>query len=218
MSVVNDIKTIVDKEIKLPEGYRIDYGGQFETAKAASRTLVLVFLLCLIVIYLLLYTEFHNLSLSLIVLLNLPLALIGGVIAVKLSSNLLSIPAIIGFITLFGIATRNGILLIAKYQQLAVDGQESTCMGQKTSVGVEEIVKRGSLDRLNPIIMTALTTALSLIPMVLSASKAGNEIQAPMAVVVLGGLFTSTLLNIFVVPVVYIWYVNRKERKKEIKA
>jgi Cu/Ag efflux pump CusA len=108
--------------------------------------------------------------------------------------------------------------LIAKYQQLAVDGQESTCMGQKTSVGVEEIVKRGSLDRLNPIIMTALTTALSLIPMVLSASKAGNEIQAPMAVVVLGGLFTSTLLNIFVVPVVYIWYVNRKERKKEIKA
>lgn len=207
MSVVEDIKSVVAKEVTLPEGYRIEYGGQFETAKAASRTLVLVFVLCLLVIYLLLYTEFHNLSLSLIVLLNLPLALIGGVIAVKLSSNLLSIPAIIGFITLFGIATRNGILLIAKYQQLGGSGQPS-------AGSIEEIVKRGSLDRLNPIIMTALTTALSLIPMILAASKAGNEIQAPMAIVVLGGLFSSTLLNIFVVPVVYIYYSRKKLRKK----
>lgn len=207
MSVVNDIKTIVDKEVTLPEGYRIEYGGQFETAKAASRTLVLVFVLCLLVIYLLLYTEFRNLSLSLIVLLNLPLALIGGVIAVKLSSNLLSIPAIIGFITLFGIATRNGILLIAKYQQLAGGSRRS-------EDSIEEIVKKGSLDRLNPIIMTALTTALSLIPMILAASKAGNEIQAPMAIVVLGGLFSSTLLNIFVVPVVYIFYSRKRLQKK----
>lgn len=207
MSVVEDIKSVVAKEVTLPEGYRIEYGGQFETAKAASRTLVLVFVLCLLVIYLLLYTEFHNLTLSLIVLLNLPLALIGGVIAVKLSSNLMSIPAIIGFITLFGIATRNGILLIAKYQQAAG--------GIHHSPGnIEAVVKQGSLDRLNPIIMTALTTALSLIPMILAASKAGNEIQAPMAIVVLGGLFSSTLLNIFVVPVVYIWYVNKKQQKK----
>ena len=211
MSVVEDIKSVVDKEVTLPEGYRIEYGGQFETAKAASRTLVLVFVLCLLVIYLLLYTEFHNLSLSLIVLLNLPLALIGGVIAVKLSSNLLSIPAIIGFITLFGIATRNGILLIAKYQQLGGSGQQS-------AGSIEEIVKRGSLDRLNPIIMTALTTALSLIPMILAASKAGNEIQAPMAIVVLGGLFSSTLLNIFVVPVVYIYYFRKKLQKKNGQA
>lgn len=207
MSVVEDIKSVVSKEVSLPENYRIEYGGQFETAKAASRTLVLVFVLCLLVIYLLLYTEFHNLTLSLIVLLNLPLALIGGVIAVKLSSNLMSIPAIIGFITLFGIATRNGILLIAKYQQAAG--------GIHHSPGnIEAVVKQGSLDRLNPIIMTALTTALSLIPMILAASKAGNEIQAPMAIVVLGGLFSSTLLNIFVVPVVYIWYVNKKQQKK----
>lgn len=207
MSVVEDIKSVVAKEVTLPEGYRIEYGGQFETAKAASRTLVLVFVLCLLVIYLLLYTEFHNLTLSLIVLLNLPLALIGGVIAVKLSSNLMSIPALIGFITLFGIATRNGILLIAKYQQAAG--------GIHHSPGnIEAVVKQGSLDRLNPIIMTALTTALSLIPMILAASKAGNEIQAPMAIVVLGGLFSSTLLNIFVVPVVYIWYVNKKQQKK----
>lgn len=211
MSVVEDIKTVVDKEVALPEGYRIEYGGQFETAKAATRTLVLVFVLCLAVIYLLLYTEFHNLSLSLIVLLNLPLALIGGVIAVKLSSNLLSIPAIIGFITLFGIATRNGILLIAKYQQLADSGQQA-------AGNIEDVVKQGSLDRLNPIIMTALTTALSLIPMILAASKAGNEIQAPMAIVVLGGLFSSTLLNIFVVPVVYIYHSRKKPRRKHGQA
>lgn len=223
MSVVDDIKTVVDKEVALPEGYRIEYGGQFETAKAATRTLVLVFILCLAVIYLLLYTEFRNLSLSLIVLLNLPLALIGGVIAVKLSSNLLSIPAIIGFITLFGIATRNGILLIAKYQQLADSGQQvpgtqvshlrTAGSGQQAADSIEDVVKQGSLDRLNPIIMTALTTALSLIPMILAASKAGNEIQAPMAVVVLGGLFTSTLLNIFVVPVVYIWYAQKNAKR-----
>ena len=201
MSVVDDIKGAVDREVSLPEGYRIEYGGQFETAKAASRTLILVFILCLAVIYLLLYTEFRKLSLSLIVLLNLPLALIGGVIAVKLSSGVMSIPAIIGFITLFGIATRNGILLIAKYEQLS----------STREVGdTEEIVKQGSRDKLNPILMTAMTTALSLIPMILAASKAGNEIQAPMAIVVLGGLFTSTLLNIFVVPVVYIWHKRRK--------
>ena len=204
MSVVNDIKALVDSEVAIPEGYRVEYGGQFENAKAATRTLLLVFLAVLAIIYLLLFTEFRNLRLSLIVLLNLPLALIGGVIAVKLSSNLLSIPAIIGFITLFGIATRNGILLIAKYESLASE-----------NLSIKEIVKRGSADRLNPIIMTAMTTALSLIPMVLAANQSGNEIQAPMAIVVLGGLFTSTLLNIFVVPIVYIWYANKMQGKKE---
>lgn len=205
MGVVDDIRRTVDKQVQLPEGYRIEYGGQFESAKAATRTLVLVFLLALAVIYLLLYTEFRNLSLSLIVLLNLPLALIGGVLAVKLGSGSLSIPVIIGFITLFGIATRNGILLIAKYQALARqhDGASSR----------HDLIVQGSVDRFNPIIMTALTTALSLVPMVLAADHPGNEIQAPMAVVVLGGLITSTLLNIFVVPLVYEWYAKRQEKE-----
>ena len=200
IGVVDDIKSTLDKQIQLPEGYRIEYGGQFESAKAATRTLILVFLMALVIIYLLLYTEFQNLSLSLIVLLNLPLALIGGVLAIKLGSNILSIPAIIGFITLFGIATRNGILLVAKYQSLIT--------GHGSQITVRNAILQGSVDRLNPIIMTALTTALSLIPMVLAADHPGNEIQAPMAVVVLGGLITSTLLNIFVVPIVYEKYAH----------
>lgn len=210
VGVVDDIKRIVDREIKLPEGYHIDYGGQFANAKSASRTLVVVFVLVLLVIYMLLYTEFRNLSLALIVLLNLPLALIGGVLAVKLGSNLLSIPAIIGFITLFGIATRNGILLVARYQ--AIGDRMGVVRGDAALV--RDVVLAGSRDRLNPIIMTALTTALSLIPMVLAASKAGNEIQAPMAVVVLGGLITSTFLNIFVVPIVYEWYMTRPSKSR----
>lgn len=205
MGVVKDVKKIVDEQVQLPEGYRVEYGGQFENAKSATRTLIIVFVLALLVIYMLLYSEFKNFSISLIVLLNLPMALIGGVLAVKLSSDMLSIPAIIGFITLFGIATRNGILLVAKYQNLrASDGALSTL----------EVIRKGSSDRFNPIIMTAITTALSLIPMVLAANRAGNEIQAPMAVVVLGGLVTSTLLNIFVVPIVYSWYEERKLRQK----
>ena len=202
IGVVDDIKFTLDKQIQLPEGYRIEYGGQFESAKAATRTLILVFLMALVIIYLLLYTEFKNLSLSLIVLLNLPLALIGGVLAIKLGSNVLSIPAIIGFITLFGIATRNGILLIAKYQSLQTQ--------HHNSLPLRDLIMQGSADRFNPIIMTALTTALSLVPMVLAADHPGNEIQAPMAVVVLGGLITSTLLNIFVIPIVYEWYANKQ--------
>lgn len=204
LAVVEDIQEVVDNQIRLPEGYRIEYGGQFETAKSATRTLILVFILALFVIYLLLYTEFKNLTLSAIVLLNLPLALIGGVVAVWVSSNLLSIPAIIGFITLFGIATRNGILLVSRYEKLSEEG----------NLSLNEVIRKGSMDRLNPIIMTALTTALSLVPMVLAAEKAGNEIQAPMAIVVLGGLITSTLLNVFVVPIIYEWYAKRSGASK----
>lgn len=203
MGVVDEIQQILDKELSLPEGYRVEYGGQFETAKSATRTLILVFVLALCVIYILLYTEFKNLSLSAIVLLNLPLALIGGVVAVWCTSNVLSIPAIIGFITLFGIATRNGILLVSRYEKLREDGKTS----------LRDAITHGSMDRLNPIIMTALTTALSLVPMVLAAEKAGNEIQAPMAIVVLGGLITSTLLNIFVVPIIYEWYARYQDTK-----
>lgn len=203
VSVVEDIKKVVDAEIELPEGYRIEYGGQFESAKTASRTLILVFILALAVIYLLLYTEFRNLSLSAIVLVNLPLALIGGVVSIWLTSNILSIPALIGFITLFGIATRNGILLVSNYERL------------RHAMPLQDAIMKGSKDRLNPIIMTALTTALSLVPMILAADKAGNEIQAPMAIVVLGGLITSTLLNVFVVPIIYEWYAKRQLKKTD---
>jgi Cu/Ag efflux pump CusA len=157
------------------------------------------------VIFLLLYGEFRNLTLSAIVLLNLPLALIGGVLAVYLSSGVVSIPSVIGFITLFGIATRNGILLISKYQQM-----------QESDKALRETVMHGSLDRLNPILMTALTAALALIPLVVNGDKPGNEIQSPMAVVVLGGLLTSTLLNIYIVPVVYELLQRRKHKNEEV--
>jgi CzcA family heavy metal efflux pump len=201
VSVVNDIKKNIDQNIKLPEGYRIEYGGQFESAASASRTLFIASLLAICVIFLLLYSEFKNLTLSAIVMLNLPLALIGGVLAVFFTSDIVSIPSIIGFITLFGIATRNGILLISRYQHM-----------EQTGESLHETVMHGSIDRLNPILMTALTAALALIPLVLQGSKAGNEIQSPMAVVVLGGLLTSTLLNVYIVPMVYEMIQKRKNK------
>ncbi|MDR0367741.1 MAG: CusA/CzcA family heavy metal efflux RND transporter [Bacteroidales bacterium] len=191
-SVVDDIRKNINQNISLPEGYRIEYGGQFESAASASRTLFIASFLALCVIYLLLYGEFKDFTLSAIVLVNLPLALIGGVWAIFFTSDIISIPSIIGFITLFGIATRNGILLISKYQH-----------SRQTGESLRETVMQGSLDRLNPILMTALTAALALIPLVFQGHKPGNEIQSPMAVVVLGGLLTSTLLNIYIVPVVY---------------
>ncbi len=200
-SAVEDIRRAVDKGVALPEGYRIEYGGQFESAQSASRTLAITAVLALAVIFLLLYGEFRNLPLSAIVLLNLPFALIGGVLAVFFASGVVSIPATIGFITLFGIATRNGILLISRYQHLRAEGTP-----------LRETILQGSADRLNPILMTALTSALALLPLVFNGEKAGNEIQSPMAVVVLGGLLTSTLLNIYVMPVVYEWFVNRKKK------
>ncbi|MDR2804568.1 MAG: CusA/CzcA family heavy metal efflux RND transporter [Dysgonamonadaceae bacterium] len=200
-SVVEDIQKNINKNIKLPEGYRVEYGGQFESAANASRTLLIASLLAICVIFLLLYGEFKSLTLSVIVLLNLPLALIGGVLAVFLTSDIVSIPSIIGFITLFGIATRNGILLISKYQNMQQNGKP-----------LHETVMNGSLDRLNPILMTALTAALALIPLVFQGDKPGNEIQSPMAIVVLGGLLTSTLLNIYIVPVVYELIQKRKQK------
>lgn len=201
-SVVEDIRKAVDEHISLPEGYRIEYGGQFESARNASRTLVLATILAFLVIFLLLYLEFRSVSLSAIVLVNLPLALIGGVFAVWVSSGVVSIPSIIGFITLFGIATRNGVLLISRYTHLRALGTP-----------LHETIIKGSADRLNPILMTALTSALALIPLVLNGDKSGNEIQSPMAAVVLGGLVTSTLLNIFVMPVIYQWYDKKKNSK-----
>ena len=203
-SVVNDIQDIVDAEIVLPEGYHIEYGGQFESEQAASRTLLLTSMMSIVVIFLLLYMEFKNARQSGVVLLNLPLALIGGVFALIVTSGELSIPAIIGFIALFGIATRNGMLLINRYNHLHTEEHLS----------VRECILRGSLDRLNPILMTALSSALAMIPLALNGDLPGNEIQSPMAKVILGGLLTSTFLNAFIVPIVYDW-MHRRERKAE---
>ena len=201
-SVVNDIQDIVDAEIVLPEGYHIEYGGQFESEQAASRTLMLTSIMSIIVIFLLLYMEFKNARQSGVVLLNLPLALIGGVFALIITSGELSIPAIIGFIALFGIATRNGMLLINRYNHLH----------NEEHLSVRECILQGSLDRLNPILMTALSSALAMIPLAINGDLPGNEIQSPMAKVILGGLLTSTLLNGFIVPIVYDW-MHRKESK-----
>lgn len=191
-SVVEDIQQNISAKIVLPEGYRVEYGGQFESEAKASRTLMLTSLISFIIIFLLLFQEFKNFRLAGIVLLNLPLALIGGVFSIWLTSGTLSIPAIIGFITLFGVATRNGILLISNYQRL-----------QSQGVSLEQTITRGSSDRLNAILMTALCAALALIPLALQGNLSGNEIQSPMAKVILGGLLTSTILNIYIVPIVY---------------
>ena len=193
-SVVNDIQAQVDAQIKLPEGYHIEYGGQFEKEQAASRTLALTSFMSIVVIFLLLYHEFRSVKESAIILINLPLALIGGVFALLITTGEVSIPAIIGFISLFGIATRNGMLLISHYNHLQ----------QEEGYGVYDSVIRGSLDRLNPILMTALSSALALIPLALSGDLPGNEIQSPMAKVILGGLLTSTFLNGFIIPIVYL--------------
>ena len=191
-SVVNDIQRNINERIDLPEGYRIEYGGQFESEAKASRTLMLMSLIAITVIFFLLFQEFRNAKLAGIILLNLPLALIGGVFSLWITSGVLSIPAIIGFITLFGIATRNGILLVSNFQKL--HGQ---------SISLYEIIIKGSSDRLNAILMTALTAALALIPLALKGDQSGNEIQSPMAKVILGGLLTSTLLNIYIIPIAY---------------
>ncbi len=203
-SVVEDIQSRIDKNIELPEGYRIEYGGQFESEASASKTLMLTSILAILIIFLLLFQEFKSFKLAGIILLNLPLALIGGVFAIYFTSGILSIPAIIGFITLFGIATRNGILLISNYQRL-----------QSQGVSLIETITKGSSDRLNAILMTALTAALALVPLAMQGDLPGNEIQSPMAQVILGGLLTSTLLNIFIVPIVYSILNNRGIIKTE---
>ena len=199
-SVVNEIQDRVEANIRLPEGYHIEYGGQFESEAAASRTLLLTSLMSLLVIFMLLYNEFKDVKESGVILLNLPLALIGGVIILWLTSGEISIPAIIGFISLFGIATRNGMLLISHYTHLRGEG-----------MGLRESVMQGSLDRLNPILMTALSSALALIPLALNGDLPGNEIQSPMATVILGGLLTSTFLNGFIIPIVYLIMNKNKE-------
>ena len=201
-SVVNDIQKEINENIQLPENYHLEYGGQFESEADASRTLMIASLGALLIIFILLYVEFKNTKLAMIILINLPLALIGGVIAIWMTSGVISIPSIIGFITLFGIATRNGILLISRYQSLSSQVES-----------LKERIVHGSADRLNPILMTALTAALALIPLALAGEKPGNEIQSPMAIVILGGLLSSTLLNIYLVPIIYYLFQKKQEAK-----
>ena len=201
--VVKDIQKTVGEQITLPEGYHVEYGGQFESEQAASRTLFLTSVISILLIFLLLFNEFHSMPLSGIIMLNLPLAIIGGVLSIWFTSGIISIPAIIGFISLFGIATRNGILLVSHYNHLRSEG-----------MSLHDSVILGSLDRLNPILMTALTSALALIPLAVGGDLPGNEIQSPLAQVILGGLLSSTLLNGFVVPIMYL-LLNHKQKEIE---
>lgn len=201
--VVKDIQKTVEEQITLPEGYHVEYGGQFESEQAASRTLFLTSVISILLIFLLLFNEFHSMPLSGIIMLNLPLAIIGGILSIWFTSGIISIPAIIGFISLFGIATRNGILLVSHYNHLRSEG-----------MSLHDSVIHGSLDRLNPILMTALTSALALIPLAVGGDLPGNEIQSPMAQVILGGLLSSTLLNGFVVPIMYL-LLNHKQKEIE---
>lgn len=198
-SVVNDIQHRIDEKIKLPEDYHIEYGGQFESEQAASRTLLLTSLMSIVVIFLILYTQFKSAAHSAIILINLPLALIGGVFALVVTTGEISIPAIIGLISLFGIATRNGMLLISNYHHWQDEG-----------MSLHDSILHGSLDRLNPILMTALCSALAMIPLAIHGDLPGNEIQSPMAKVILGGLLTSTFLNGFIIPIVYLMMNRRR--------
>lgn len=181
--------------IDWPAGYRAELGGQYESVKKANQLLLITAILAILAIFLLLQMEFKKWQLSAVVLLNLPLALIGGIAAVQFTDGIVSIASIIGFISLFGIATRNGILLVSRFEDL-----ERSAHGKS----LQERLLLGAGDRLNPIVMTALSTALALIPLAIHAEKAGNEIQSPMAVVILGGLLSATLLNLFVIPAVYV--------------
>ncbi len=200
---VNEISRRIEESVKMPENYYVTYGGQFESEAQASRTLGLTSIIALIIIFMLLYQEFKSVRESLIILINMPLAMIGGVLILIFTGSELNIPAIIGFISLLGITTRNGMLLISRYNSLKRSGES-----------LKDRIFHGSADRLNPIIMTALTSALALIPLALRGGEAGNEIQSPLAIVILGGLISATALNIFVVPIIY-YIVNRNEPEEK---
>ncbi len=202
---VDEIKKTISEHIELPEGYFVVYGGQFENEEAASRMLSLTSMLALIVIFFLIYSEFKSVAESFTILVNMPLALIGGVLILRFTTGEVNIPAIIGFISLMGISTRNGMLLISRYNRLRAEG-----------MGIDETIRKGSSDRLLPIIMTALTSALALVPIAVRGGEPGNEIQSPLAIVILGGLISSTLLNIFIVPVFYKKIQQRKELKSKV--
>jgi Cu/Ag efflux pump CusA len=194
-SVVEEIRDRVARQVSLPPDYYVEYGGQFESAEQATRRIILLSLLSLAAILLLLFMEFRSVRQTLLVMVNLPLALVGGVFAVLVTGGVLNIATLVGFITLFGIAVRNGILMVSHYNRLLSEGEP-----------LREVVWRGSMERLNPVFMTALTAGLALLPLALAGGEPGNEIQSPLAVVVLGGLLTSLALNMVVVPVLYLRY------------
>ncbi|MEM0941518.1 MAG: efflux RND transporter permease subunit [Bacteroidota bacterium] len=200
--VVTDIQRTIEEEIALPQGYRIQYDGQFKSEYQASQMLLSTAIVAVLVIFLLLYYEFKNVKLTFVVLLNLPLALIGGILMVYFTTGIISIAVTIGFISLFGIATRNGILLVSRYEDLKQEGFKG--------IG---LLKQGAIDRLNPILMTAFTTGLALIPLALKGGESGNEIQSPMAVVILGGLLSATILNLMVIPCVYGLLMSKEHNK-----
>ncbi len=202
--VVEDIQDRIASEIDLPEGYFVQYGGQFESEQKASQTLLSVSIFAIILIFLLIYNQFRNARQAAVILLNLPMALIGGVLIISLTSGVLSIPSMIGFISLFGIATRNGLLLVARYNTLIEEG-----------LTTEEAISKGSLDRLNPILMMTISTALALLPLALNGDAPGNELQSPMAQVILGGLVTSTLLNMLIIPIVFGWITPKSSQAYE---
>jgi len=188
-STVDAIRANVAENVSFPQGYFVEYGGQFESEAQATRTISLLSIVAIAAIYLLLYLEFGSLKTALLVMVNLPFALIGGIYTVLFTSGIISIASLVGFITLFGIATRNGILIVSHYQNLRKEGKEFM-----------QAIRQGAMERLNPILMTALTAGLALIPLALAVGEPGNEIQSPMAQVILGGLLSSTLLNMVVIP------------------
>jgi Cu/Ag efflux pump CusA len=195
---VADIQRAIAERVTLPPGYHVTYGGQFEAQEESTRTLALLSLLSVAAIFLILFAEFRSARTSALVMANLPLALIGGIVAVLATGRVMSIASLVGFVTLFGIATRNGILLVAHYRQLLGEGAP-----------FREAVVRGSLERLSPILMTALTAGLALIPLALGGGEPGNELQTPMAIVILGGLLSATALNMVVLPALYWLYGER---------
>jgi Cu/Ag efflux pump CusA len=199
--VIQDIQKKIDANIQFPENYWIEYGGQFESEARSSRIILITSIFAILIIFMLLYQEFKSMKTAGIIMLNLPLAVIGGIVAIRMTSGILSIPGFIGFITLFGIAARNGILLVSRFEILQ---QEGHC--------IRRSILKGAGERLNPILMTALTAVFALVPLALGGAKPGNEIQSPMAIVILGGLITSTFLNIYVVPIIYSMFCYNANR------
>jgi Cu/Ag efflux pump CusA len=195
-SVIADVRAAISGKVQLPQGYFVQYGGQFEAQEKASRLITLLSMVAIGGIFLLLYIALKSVRSALLVMANLPLALIGGVVMVFLSGGTLSVASLVGFITLFGIATRNGIMLISHYSHLMVE----------EGVGFRDAIVQGSMERLSPILMTALVTGVGLIPLALGAGEPGKEIQQPMAVVILGGIVTSTFLNMIVIPALFLKY------------
>jgi Cu/Ag efflux pump CusA len=203
--VYEDVKSRIEKNLRLPPGYYIEYGGQFQSEVEASRTIGLLSIVSLLAIFLFLYIEFGSLRTSVLVMVNLPFALIGGILAILLTDRIISIASLVGFITLFGIATRNGILLVSHYRHLMeVEGMT-----------LREAVLQGSMDRLRPVIMTALAAGLALVPFALGAEKPGNEILSPLAMVILGGLLSSTALNMIVLPSLYVKFTTERGQERK---